>query len=148
MYGSEMWVTDKNREWKLLAAEMTYGEWCCNLPFYHVSNDILRGRMTTTTSIIDKINDKKLKWYGHLWLMEQGRIPIQAWSWIPPQKNKQWRPYKKWINSIQDKMRKWGLEEENRMWEPAMMLEILTIYIKFQGWKIKVLLHHNKKNSH
>lgn len=111
-YGSEVWVTGKNMNQKILAAEMSYWRRCCNLTLFdHVRNEDIRERMTATYTIIDTINEKQLKWYGHLRRMNEERIPQKIWNWTPQKRNKRGRPRKKWINNIHKEMEKRGLRE-------------------------------------
>jgi hypothetical protein len=39
-------------------------------------------------SLLDNINTKQLKWYGHVQRMEDGRLPKQVIKWSPPGRRK------------------------------------------------------------
>lgn len=113
-YGSEVWVMDKNMKQKLLSAEMSYWRRCCSLTLFDkIRNEEIRERMEATETIIETINTKQLKWYGHLQRMSEERIPKKVWNWTPPQRNKRGRPRKKWVTNIKIEMEKRGLQEED-----------------------------------
>jgi hypothetical protein len=48
--------------------------------------------MNVTRSLLEDINTKQLKWYGHVQRMEEGGLPKQAMKWNPPGRRKRGRP--------------------------------------------------------
>ena len=57
-----------------------------------------------TRSLLDDINAKQLKWYGHVQRMEEGRLPKQAMKWNPPGRRKLGRPKLTWAVGIRGLM--------------------------------------------
>ena len=51
-------------------------------------------------SLLDDINTKQLKWYGHVQRMEEGRLPKQAMKWNPPGRRKRDRFKLSWAEGI------------------------------------------------
>jgi hypothetical protein len=41
-----------------------------------------------TNSLLDYIRTKQLKWYGHVEIMEEGRLPKQVMKCSPPGRRK------------------------------------------------------------
>ena len=64
-------------------------------------------------SLLDDINTKQLKWYGHVQRMEGGRPPKQAMKWNPPRRRKRGRPKLTWAEGIRGLMGEKGLVEED-----------------------------------
>ena len=64
--------------------------------------------MNVRRSLLDDINTKQLKWYGHIQRMEEGRLPKQAMKWNPPGRRKRGRPKLSWAEGIR------GLMSEKR----------------------------------
>jgi hypothetical protein len=67
--------------------------------------------MNVTRSILDDINTKQLKWYGHVQRMEEGRPPKQVMKWNPPGRRKRGRPKLTWMEGIRGLMGGKGTSE-------------------------------------
>ena len=65
------------------------------------------------SSLLDDINTKQLKWYGHVQRMEEGRLPKQVMKWSPPGRRKRGRPKLTWVEGIRGLMGEKGLVEED-----------------------------------
>jgi hypothetical protein len=65
-----------------------------------IRNTIIKQKMNVTRSILDDINTKQLKWYGHIQRMEEGRLPKQVMKWNPPGRRKRGRPKLTWMEGI------------------------------------------------
>jgi hypothetical protein len=57
-----------------------------------IRNTFIKQKMNVTRTILDDINTKQLKWYGHVQRMEEGRFPKQVMKWNPPGRRKRGRP--------------------------------------------------------
>lgn len=44
--------------------------------------------MAAGYTIIGAIREQQLKWYGHMRRMNDGRIPLKVWKWIPVERTK------------------------------------------------------------
>ena len=65
-----------------------------------IRNTIIKQKMNVTRSLLDDINTKQLKGYGHVQRMEEGRLPKQAVKWNPPGRRKRGRPKLSWAEVI------------------------------------------------
>jgi hypothetical protein len=121
LYGSEIW-TLKNYYRKILqAVEMDYLRRSARVSrLEHVSNQEIRTRMNAEESIIDRIKNKGLNWFGHLLKMEVDRWPKQLYQWKPPGKRKRGRPNKSWREEMMTAMqsRRLNIEDaqDRRLW--------------------------------
>jgi hypothetical protein len=77
-----------------------------------IRNTIIKQKMNVTKSLLDDINTKQLKWYGHVEGMEEGRLPKQVTKWSPPGRRKRGRPKLTWVEGIRGLMGEKGLVEE------------------------------------
>jgi hypothetical protein len=55
-----------------------------------------------TRSLLDDINTKQLKWYGHVQRMEEGRLPKQVMKWSSQGRRKRGRPKLTWVEGIRE----------------------------------------------
>jgi hypothetical protein len=49
----------------------------------HVQNDRIKEIMDLDKTIIDRVEEKQLVWYGHLQRMSEERWPKKIWEWTP-----------------------------------------------------------------
>lgn len=113
-YGAEVWETTEQMKKKLLAMEMGYWRRCCKLTLLDkVRNEHIRNRMNIATSIIDTIEAKKLRWYGHVCRMANTRWPKRIVNWNPPQRRRRGRPRTSWRDGIDSAMRNRNLNAED-----------------------------------
>lgn len=111
-YGCETWELNKRDKDRLLALEMDF--WRRSSGFSrldHVRNETIRRTMQVEESILDAIETKQLRWYGHLERMADTRWPKRIWNWHPPERRKRGRPPRSWKTNIQEAMYARGLRE-------------------------------------
>jgi hypothetical protein len=66
LYGSEIWTLKYYRK-RLQAVEMDYLRRSARVSrLEHISNQEIRTRMNAEESIIDRIKNKGLNWFGHV----------------------------------------------------------------------------------
>jgi hypothetical protein len=86
----------------------------------HISNQEIRTRLNAEESIIDRIKNKGLNWFGHVLRMEEERWPKQLYQWKPPGKRKRGRPSKSWREEMMTAMQSRGLSiedaQDRRLW--------------------------------
>lgn len=113
-YGSETWeITQRNME-KIKATEMMYWRRSCGLTILdRVPNIEIKRKMDVDKTIIDNIETKRLRWYGHVQRMEEDRWPQKILKWKPPQRRKRGRPRRTWIDGVKESMLARNLEEED-----------------------------------
>ena len=79
-----------------------------------VRNNIMKQEMNVTRSLLEDINTKQLKWYGHVQRMEEGRLSIKKVIKLsPPGRRKQGRPKITWVEGIRGLMEENGFMEED-----------------------------------
>jgi hypothetical protein len=55
------------------------------------------------------VKRKKLKWFGHVARMPQGRIPHVALDWTPSGRRKKGRPAATWRSTVKNELDEMGL---------------------------------------
>ncbi|XP_030751261.1 uncharacterized protein LOC115878795 [Sitophilus oryzae] len=78
-----------------------------------VRNVEIRAKMDATQTIVDRVEQRGLKWFGHLLRMEHQRWPYRIYSWSTPGKRKRGRPRRSWNEAIRWAMEDRNLEEED-----------------------------------
>jgi hypothetical protein len=69
--------------------------------------------MNVIRSLSEDIDTKRLKYYGHVQRMEEGRLPKQAVKWNTPGRRKRGRPKLTWAEGIRGLMGEKGLVGED-----------------------------------
>jgi len=113
-YAAETWCFKAKMVAKLNSTEMDF--WRCSARLSRndkIRNTIIKQKMNVTRSLLDHINTKQLKWYGHVQRMEEGRLPKQALKWNPPGRRKRGRPKLTLAEGIRGLMGEKGLVEED-----------------------------------
>ncbi|KAJ9593282.1 hypothetical protein L9F63_015157, partial [Diploptera punctata] len=74
IYGSEVWTISKYYKNRLIALEMDYLRRSARKSkLEHVTNKEIRNIMEAEEIIIERIEEKELKWLGHVLRMEDER---------------------------------------------------------------------------
>ena len=76
-----------------------------------IPNTIIRNKMQAEQSILDRIQRRQLKWYGHLLRIEDSRWPKKIYKWTPHGRRRRGRTQQSWKNQVTDFMRSGKLEE-------------------------------------
>jgi hypothetical protein len=84
LYGAEIWeITEANKK-KLQAFQMDFLRRSCGISrLDHVQNDRIKEIMNLDKTIIDRVEEKQLVWYGHLQRMSEERWQKKIWEWTP-----------------------------------------------------------------
>ena len=113
-YGSEAWVLNKDAQRRLLATEMEFWRRSCGITrMDRVRSERIIEMMKVEYRITDAIQEKQLRWYGHLERMEDSRIPKKVWEWMPERRRKKGRPRFEWKRQIKQNMEHKNLEEDD-----------------------------------
>ena len=76
--------------------------------------------MQAEQSVLDRIQRKQLKWYGHLLKMDDSRWPKKIYQWIPHGRRRRGRPQQSWKNQVMEFMRSRNMEgdmaEDIHLW--------------------------------
>jgi hypothetical protein len=62
-------------------------------------------------TIIKETEKNRLKWYGHVQRMAEGRLPKIALKWMPKQKTSRERPKENWMEGIKKATNERNLNE-------------------------------------
>ena len=74
LYGSECWPCTRNEERKLSVMETRMLRWTLGVTLKdHICNDTIRARMKVAP-IAQKMQEKRLRWYGHVRRRDESHI--------------------------------------------------------------------------
>ena len=92
MYRAETWVLKKAQERKLEVAEMRMLQWMCGVTrLDKIRNERIRGT-TKVGEITKKIQERMLKWYGHVMRREEHYLERKAMEMKVQGRMKRGRP--------------------------------------------------------
>ena len=78
MYGAETWALNKAQDKTLEVAEMRMLRWMCGVTkLYNIRNERIRGK-TKVGEITKKVQERRLKWYGHVMRREEHYVIRRA----------------------------------------------------------------------
>ena len=78
IYGAETWALKKAQEKKLEVAEMRMLRWMCGVTkLDKIRNERMRGT-TKLGAITKKVQERRLKWYGHMLRREENYVGRRA----------------------------------------------------------------------
>ena len=81
MYGAETWAVKKAQEKKLDVAEMRMLRWMCGVTkLDRIRNERIRGT-TKVGEISKKVQESRLKWYGHVLRREDEYVGKRVMGW-------------------------------------------------------------------
>ena len=108
-YGAKTWVMTTADRSRIHAAKMRslraiLGRSRKN----RIRNKDIR-RMVGVCSVLNKIDEVHLRWLGILERMEQGRIAIGCWEWIPGGRRPRGRRRKKWRETAEETLARCAL---------------------------------------
>ena len=121
IYGSEAWVLTSKTKSKVQAAEMKALRLIRGVTkFDRMRNDDIR-RDLNVDSILEVIEKGRLRWYGHVKRMDEGRYARHYLEWRPDGGRPVGRPRKRWKEGVQEALEKRGETlrdvEEQRLFE-------------------------------
>ena len=112
-YGCEVWLLKAEEQRKLLALEMDYLRRSARVSrLQKIPNTAIRNKLQAEQSILDRIQRRQLKWYGHLLRMEDSRWPKKIYQWTPHGRRRRGRLQQLWENEVTDFMRNRNMEED------------------------------------
>ena len=83
--------------------------------------------MQAEQSILDRIQRRQLKCYGHLLRMEDSRWPKKIYQWTPHGRRRRGRPQQSWKNQVTCFMRSRNEEEDRYLWRLGMDRWLLAV---------------------
>jgi hypothetical protein len=69
--------------------------------------------MDLDKTIIDRVEEQQLVWYGHLQRMSEERWPKKIWEWTPHGRRRRGRPGRTRSNNIKEAMAARDLDEQD-----------------------------------
>jgi hypothetical protein len=78
-----------------------------------VRNVTIREIMAVGKNILEVIEEKRLRWFGHVERMPGNRLPQKILEWEPEGTRRRGRPKERWIDGVRRSMTSRGLREED-----------------------------------
>jgi hypothetical protein len=69
--------------------------------------------MEVGKNILEVIEDKRLRWFGHVKRMPGNRLPLKILEWEPEGTRRRGRPKERWLDGARRSMTNRGLTEED-----------------------------------
>jgi hypothetical protein len=69
--------------------------------------------MEVGKNILEVIEEKRLRWFGHVKRMPGNRLPLKILEWKPEGTRRRGRHKERWIDGVRRSMTNHGLTEEN-----------------------------------
>jgi hypothetical protein len=99
---------------KLLATEMDFWRRSTRKPRKEkVLNGTIRAIREVVKGILEVIEEKRLRWSGHVKRMPGNRLPRKILDWEPEGRRRRERPKEKWTDGVRRSMTNRGLTEED-----------------------------------
>ena len=113
MYGAETWAVKKAQEKKLDVAEMRMFRWMSGVSkLDRIRNERIRGT-TKVGEISKKVQESRLKWYGHVLRREDECAGKRVTAMEVPRKRRRGRPKRRWLDSIRNDLSERELSRED-----------------------------------
>ena len=102
MYVAETWVLEKAQEKKLEVAEMRMLRWMCGVTkLDKIRNERIRAT-TKVGEITRKVQEIRLKWYGHAMRREEHYVGRRAMEMKVQGRRKRGRHKRRWLDKVTD----------------------------------------------
>ena len=120
-YGSECWSLTAKTSSKIQAAEMKVLRTIRGVTrMDRLRNDQIRSDLSVKP-LLKEIEERKLRWYGHVKRMDSERLPRKYLEWKPQGKRPVGRPRKRWLDGISEALERREIEledvEQHRIYE-------------------------------
>lgn len=79
----------------------------------HVYNTEIRRRMDAFIKASEKMETRRLIWYGHVNRMNDQRWPLRLLKWKAEGRRRRGRPEESWFKQVQEDMKSRDLSEED-----------------------------------
>ena len=113
MYGAETWAVKKAQEKKLDVAEMRMLRWMSGVTkLDRIRNARVRGT-TKVGEISKKVQESRLKWYGHVLRKEDEYLGMRVMAMEVPGKRRRGRPKRRWLDRIGNDLSERDLSRED-----------------------------------
>ena len=110
LYGAECWSLRKSDEKKILVVEMSWLRRILGVSrLQRIRNDAIRKRLGQEISLVHKIQERRLKWFGHVSRMSPERLPYLALHTKIHGSRKAGRPRRRWIDNVAEDLDQRGV---------------------------------------
>jgi len=110
LYGSECWTMRKQDEKRILTREMSWLRKIAGISrLQKIRNDDIRQALSVEPTLLDKVVQRRLRWFGHVERMAVDRIPHIALHARFEGKRNKGRPRLRWVDNIKEGMTSFGL---------------------------------------
>jgi hypothetical protein len=114
LYGAETWTLNTQQANKLLATEMDFWRSSARKSRKEkVRNVTIRELMEVGKNILEVIEGKWLRWFGHVKTVPGNRQPLKILEWEPEGTRRRGRLKERWIDRVRRSMTNHGLSEED-----------------------------------
>ena len=101
MYGAETRAVKKAQEKKLDVAEMRMLRWMSGVTkLDRIRNERINRGTSKVGEISKKVQESRLKWYGHVLRREDEYVGKRVMAMEVPRKKRRGRPKRRWLDSI------------------------------------------------
>ena len=108
MYWAETWALKKAQEKKVEVAEMRMLRWMCGVTkLDKIRNERIR-RTTKVGEITKKVQERRLKWHGHVMRREEHCVGRRATVMKVRGRRKRGRPKRRWLDKVKDDIKEKG----------------------------------------
>ena len=119
MYSAEMRAVKKAQEKKLDVAEMRMLRWMSEMTkLDRIRNERIRGT-TKVGEISKKVQESRLKWYGHVLRREDEYVGRRVMGMEVPGKRRRGRAKRRWLDSIRNDLSERELSGEDAQDRPG-----------------------------
>lgn len=126
MYGSECWTMRKADEQRILVAEMCWLRKILGISrLQHLRNEEIRRRAGMEVTLIDRIKDRRLRWFGHVSRMDSNRLPYLSLHTMVEGSRSRGRPRARWRDGVMADIEERGLKRT----------EAISLAKDRDGWK-------------
>src|SRR6218665_2664260 len=111
LYGSECWSPRKEDERRLLVAEMSWLRGIIGRSRREkVRNEQTREVLGAEETVVQKIKERRLQWFGHVERMEEKRLPNAALHGHVEGKRSRGRQRKTWMDNVREDLKERNID--------------------------------------
>lgn len=116
LYGSECWSLRREDERRLLVAEMSWLRGMLGRSRRDkIRNERTRKELGQEDTIIDRIRKRRLRWFGHVTRMENGRLPAAALYGHVEGTRSRGGQTKTWMKNVMEDLKKENMDMRDAM---------------------------------
>lgn len=131
LYNSETWTLREDTKQRLRVFEMGCLRRILGITRRdRIRNTHVRGRLNLSTDIVQRVSERRLRFFGHIMRMPSHRLPLIAIQGQVQGKRSRGRPQKRWIDNIKEDVTTMGMP----------LVEATRLTQDREGWRSLVRL--------